>query len=278
MTEYLPFLTPDTLLNVYCLEGCVPERLLEGCRTFAGSWVEAGHSYLFFTGQADTAVRLLLEGTRGMKLLDRYQMTYRQWQGEQPELLEIGRFAVTPPWVAPVFGKNLLPVVLDPGLVFGDGTHPTTVDCLEAIEAACGETGAGIMLDLGAGTGILSIAGALLGCRRVLAVEYTFLAARTARRNVVYNRLENRILTVNGKAEDFGAVDADLLVANIGYGVIKNLISDGLLRKHQTFILSGLLESEAEKVVSMCRENGLSINREWGSVKGGWKTVMGHPA
>lgn len=278
MTEDFPFLAPETLLSVYCIKGCVPDSLLEGCRTLAGSWVEAGHSYLFFTGQEDIVVRSLLERARELKLLDRYQITYREWQGEQPELLETGRFAVTPPWVAPVTDKNLLPVILDPGLVFGDGTHPTTVDCLDAVETACRETGADTMLDLGAGTGILAIAGALLGCYRVLAVEYTFLAARTARRNVIHNKLEDRVLTVNGRAEDFVAVEADLLVANIGYGVIKNLISSGLLRKHRTFILSGMLESEAERAVSLCRERGLFISREWGTAKGGWKTVMGHPA
>lgn len=278
MTEDFPLLTPDTVLSVYCIEGCVADRLLEGCRAFAGSWVEAGHSYLFFSKQSDIAVRSLMERSRGLKLLDRYQMTYRQWQGEQPELLETGRFTVTPPWVAPVSGENTLSIILDPGLVFGDGTHPTTADCLDALETACRETGAETMLDLGAGTGILSIAGSLLGCRRVVAVEYTFLAARTARRNVIYNELEDRVLTVNGRAEDFVAVGADLLVANIGYRVIKNLITSGMLGIHRTFILSGLLESEADMAVSLCRENGLVISREWGEAKGGWKTVMGHPA
>ena len=278
MIKDFSFLTPDTLLSVYCLHGCVPDGVLDGCTILAGNWVEAGHSYLFFTKEADAIVMQLLERVRELTLLDHYQLTYRQWQGEQPQLLKVGKFSIIPPWAASGSSKGPLSVILDPGLVFGDGTHPTTADCLEAVETACVEMDAATMLDLGAGTGILAIGGALLGCRRVLAVEYTFLAARTARRNVIYNRLEDRILTVNGRAEDFAAVSADLLVANIGYSVIKSLVLSGMLKNHKTFILSGLLESEADRVIVMCAENGLHVSRQWGAAAGGWKTVMGHPA
>ena len=82
-----------------------------------------------------------------------------------------------------------LSILLDPGLVFGTGTHPTTRDCLDALELAAGSKKFNTVLDLGTGTGLLALAAAKLGSKGVVAADLNLLAAKTAERNVKLNHL-----------------------------------------------------------------------------------------
>lgn len=165
-------------------------------------------------------------------------------------------------------------ILLDPGVVFGTGTHPTTHDCLEILERVCCEEKVDSVLDLGTGTGLLALAAARLGCRHILAVDFNFLAAKTAKRNAVLNLLEENVLTVQGRAEDFMDYPAELMIANIHYDVMKRLIrSEGFLRK-KWFILSGLLRSEARDIAWKLSQYPVRIleRRERDSV---WHTFFG---
>ncbi len=88
-------------------------------------------------------------------------------------------------------------------MVFGTGTHATTRDCLEALELAFNSHHIESVLDLGTGTGLLALAAARLGCKYILAVDINLLAARTTQRNIRLNQLDDKILAVQGRAEDF---------------------------------------------------------------------------
>ena len=164
--------------------------------------------------------------------------------------------------------------MLDPGLVFGTGTHPTTRDCLEALETAACSKQIKTVLDLGTGTGLLSLVAARLGSKRVVAVDLNLLAARTAARNVQLNQLEDRVVIVQAKAEDVIAYPADLLIANIHYDVMRRLISaKGFLDKKR-FILSGLLRSEAKDVADRLARYPVKILEHWAR-EGIWHTFYG---
>ncbi|HET6656272.1 MAG TPA: 50S ribosomal protein L11 methyltransferase [Gaiellaceae bacterium] len=121
--------------------------------------------------------------------------------------VEIGRLWVGPPWEEPEEG--LLPVVVDPGLAFGTGAHPTTQLCLRFLLDHAPVS----LLDLGCGSGVLSIAAAKLGYRPVTALDLDMLAVEAARANA----------DANGVAIEVGRADvlsdplpkAELVLANI---------------------------------------------------------------
>jgi ribosomal protein L11 methyltransferase len=249
-------------LYIYYLNGSIRKEPEFG-PDFIGNWEEDGFSFLFFHRPADRQVKSLIEEVPGLSLIDQYMMTYDEWLGEKPGTIAIGRFTVSPPWdrpdpfYLPSFGA--WHILLDPGVVFGTGTHPTTRDCLEFMEKTVRNGSVERVLDLGCGTGLLSLAAAKLRCGKILALDFNALAVRTTRRNIILNGLEDRILAVQGLAEDLTAVPADLLVANIHFDVMKKIIRSPGFTDHRQFILSGLLKSQAEEVERMLSDLPLRI-------------------
>lgn len=268
------FLQPETVLHIYYIEGILPPDLHVPVEHFVGNWVEDSFSFLFFRQSANKTVETLLSDYPNLKLLDKYEMSYEQWQGGTVEPVRLGRFLLNPPWIkaSPLEGE--IAITLDSGVVFGNGAHPTTQACLEAIQIACAGGKVQTMLDLGSGTGVLSLAAARLGCKKILSVDYNFLACRTTRTNVVLNSLKDEILVINGKAEDHTAVGTDLLVANIHYDVMKDLVrTTGFLRQ-KWFILSGLLRSEEEKISTFLSTQPVHILKRWDH-ENTWNTLLG---
>ena len=129
-------------------------------------------------------------------------------------------------------------------------------------------------LDLGTGTGLLALAAARMGCPKVLAADLNLLAARTAQQNVRLNGLSERILVVQGDAEKFMDFTSDLVVTNIHYDVMKNLIGTSGFLKKKRFILSGLMRSEAARIESTLAGLPVEIIRRWDQ-DGIWHTFYG---
>jgi len=120
----------------------------------------------------------------------------------------------------------------------------------------------------------LALAAAKLGCEKIVAVDYNYLATRTALGNVALNALEDKILVINGRAEEHTSVATDLLVANIHYDVMKDLIrSEGFL-KQKWFILSGLLKSETERILAYLQDRPVLILKRWNQ-DDIWNTILG---
>jgi len=269
---------PYRELFIYYLKG----RLKAGSKTLPddciGNWEEEEDSFLFFARPASKQVENLLSRQPQLSYIDSYQMPYEDWLGEVFSTFEHGKFRVIPPWEASNYRNDadgeMLSILLDPGLVFGTGTHPTTRDCLEALELAACPNAFNTVLDLGTGTGLLALAAARLGCKGVVAVDLNFLAAKTAERNVRLNGLQNRVVTVQGRAEDMIAYPADLVIANIHYHVMRQLVNDkGFLTK-KSFILSGLLRSEAKDIVEILARHQVKIIKQW-THEGIWHTIYG---
>jgi ribosomal protein L11 methyltransferase len=269
-----PLLRPDTLLYIYYIEGTVPALQTIETDNFIGNWVEEDSSFLFFTQPAKEQVLEILADFPALKLLDDYEMTYAQWQGGNIEPVRIGRFLLNPTWIKASPGDNEIAITLDSGVVFGNGTHPTTQACLEAIDIACTGNKTRTMLDLGSGTGVLALAAAKLGCEKIIAIDYNYLATQTARLNVTLNNLDNNILVVNGRAEEHTSVATDLLVANIHYDVMKDLVRTEGFLKQKWFILSGLLRSEAEKIMEYLNTQPVLILKRWNQDEI-WHTILG---
>jgi ribosomal protein L11 methyltransferase len=267
---------PDGDLFIYYLKGRLKTESGLFRTNFIGNWQENDDSFLFFSSPASRQIENLLSHQRQLSYVDSYEMSYDQWLGEVFSSFEHGKFRITPTWESGEGGTagDKIRILLDPGLVFGTGTHPTTRDCLEALEAAASSGEINTVLDLGTGTGLLSLAAARLGSKRVIAVDLNFLAAKTTARNVQLNQLEDRVITVQGKAEDFIAYPADLIIANIHYDVMRHLIkAKGFIDKKR-FILSGLLRSEAKDIADSLARYPVKIIKQW-THDGIWHTFYG---
>jgi len=267
-------LNPYRDLFIYYLEGCLKSDPAASGKAFLGNWEEDGFSFLFFSKPSGAKVKKILADHPELTLIDNYHMTYEEWQGGKVAPLRAGRFHIFPPWEKTGPAGSDVDIMLDPGVVFGTGTHPTTRNCLEAMDLLFDKEEVGSVLDVGTGTGVLVLAAARTGCRRNLAVDNNLLAARTAGENVRLNRLSEKILVIQGLAEDWLDTPADLLIANIHYDVMKNLVEcDGFYNK-KWFILSGLLRSQAREMVRLLSNQPVEILNRW-EHEGVWSTFLG---
>ena len=151
-------------------------------------------------------------------------------------------------------------IALDPGMAFGTGTHPTTQLCLEALESLIQP--AQDVLDLGAGSGILSIAAAKLGARDVLALDIDPIAVAATCENARANGVARNIVAQQGSLETVlhSARRFDLVLVNILARIILQLAEQGLceiVRPGGTAIFSGIIDSQIEDVELALRKTGL---------------------
>lgn len=159
------------------------------------------------------------------------------------------RLVVRPPWeaVTPVPGQKVL--TLDPGIAFGTGQHPTTRACLDAIDALAEENADRTFLDVGCGSGILSIAAALEGFRDVRGFDNDPDAVRNANENAEANGLgalfSDGDLSVPGTA-----APADVVAANVLAPVLVRFAREvgALVNPGGRLILSGILDEQYEEV------------------------------
>jgi ribosomal protein L11 methyltransferase len=265
-------LAPGPHLYIYCLRGR-PGGLAAG-EGFLGNWEEDEYSFLFFDRPARGRIDTLVAANPGVELFDESDMSYEQWQGGRIGTMTVAGFTLAPPWERPPPAGTPRLIVLDPGLVFGNGLHPTTRDCLAAIDLAAGQGPLQGAVDLGTGTGVLAIALARCGARRVLAVDNNPLCTRTAAANVRRNALQDRVLVVQGRAEAHAAGDADLMVANLHYAVMRRLLLAARQRCPRRLVLSGLLRSEAGKIADQLQGLGVRVLRQWVH-DGIWHTFYG---
>ncbi|KGE02844.1 50S ribosomal protein L11 methyltransferase [Pseudohaliea rubra] len=176
----------------------------------------------------------------------------REWMQHYRPLQFGPRFWVCPSWLEPP-DPTAVNLLLDPGLAFGTGTHPTTALCLAALADAV-PAGARAV-DYGCGSGILAVAAAKLGAGPVLCVDNDPQALAAAADNAARNGVALAGLTI-ALPGDYDASlwqgQCDLVVANILAGPLLALAPTiaGFLRPGGVLLLSGLLASQAEELIA----------------------------
>lgn len=185
--------------------------------------------------------------------------------------LKIGeRLLVRPSWESLSDAEGRTVLSLDPGMAFGTGSHHTTRMCLQYLEKTVKE--GDMLLDLGCGSGILSIAGVLLGAKSALAVDIDPIAEKIAYENaeingVLRDRYEVRIgdvLTDDALRAGLAAQQYEVITANIVASVIIALlpIVPPLLKEGGAFITSGIIRDRLDEVKEAILANGLTIESE----------------
>ncbi len=159
-------------------------------------------------------------------------------------------------------------VVLDPSVVFGDGSHPTTIACLRAMGRVFRTQRIYSFLDLGTGSGILALAAGRIGIRHVLAVDLNRLAVSTAKENVEANSLSDVVRVEHGEARLFLDKPFDVVAANLPFHVLRDLAAGNSVHLHRFWIVSGINEPQAELLKELFMEQGYewfyeSIDSPW---------------
>jgi ribosomal protein L11 methyltransferase len=158
------------------------------------------------------------------------------------------RFVVKPPWSETRLKTGQIPVDITPGMAFGTGTHPTTILCIQALEKRLKKKGLSV-LDVGTGSGILSIIAAKLGAREVWGIDMDGVALENARENIKRNHVSDVVALRRGS---IGSVRKrfDVIVANIDLKSLRRMRKPLLnhLKNRGFLILSGILAKEEERL------------------------------
>lgn len=176
---------------------------------------------------------------------------------------------ILPAWETPATGEPGHIIRIDPGLAFGTGQHPTTQMCLRALERVSSH-GSWSMLDLGTGSGLLAIYGAVLGAERILALDVDADALAWAARNLELNQVQEKII-LSGSPVEACAEAFSVVAANLILGEIMRLLPHfpRILARDGLLILSGLLDSQLDEVARALTDHGLTVRDtllqdEWG--------------
>lgn len=172
------------------------------------------------------------------------------------------RIVVKPTWEEYDKKGDEIVLEIDPGMAFGTGTHETTSLCMKLMEKYLKNAGDDAkVLDVGCGSGILSIAAALLGCSDVLGVEIDEDAVKVAKENTEKNHVDDRVKIIQGDLTTGVDFKADIVVANLMADLVVMLTPDvkAHLLPGGVFISSGILIEKEEKVASAIEKEGFEI-------------------
>ncbi|WP_086350363.1 50S ribosomal protein L11 methyltransferase [Candidatus Enterococcus clewellii] len=163
-------------------------------------------------------------------------------------------------------------ITLDPGMAFGTGTHPTTRLTLQAMETVLrgGET----LLDVGTGSGVLSIAGKYLGAGTIHAFDLDEVAVTAAKENMAMNPVAADVQVSANNLLTGIEQPADVIVANILADIIVLMIEDAyrLLKENGTFIVSGIIHEKKDMVLAKMTETGFLVDQIF--QQGDWYAII----
>ena len=189
------------------------------------------------------------------------------WKQHYKPILIGQRLLILPAWLESPEPKRI-PIKIDPGMAFGTGTHPTTQLCLELMEVSTDHHPLSTVIDVGCGSGILSIAALKLGAKTVLGVDIDIESVKNSRENADTNGVGEELLLGQGSvteilAGSFQFKSAPLVVANILGPILIRLFDAGLadlVEPNGEIILSGILAHQAESVIEAAQAKGLKRN------------------
>ena len=200
------------------------------------------------------------------------------WQ-ERYQPIPVGdKLIVVPSWLENP-DLERIPIYIDPGMAFGSGTHETTRLTLAMLEKCLTEQSHTELIDVGCGSGILSIAAAKLGVDKILGVDSDPEAIRVSRENAKKNNLKKTIAFHTGSVQEilseiFSLPRATLVVANIIAPILEELFEEGLgdiVSPDGHLVLSGILEDQLPALLNRLEQSDFKVRNtlrqgEWVAV------------
>ncbi len=218
-------------------------------------------SYGLDIGKGEVALTTISEADWGESWKKYYKPTH------------IGKnIVIKPSWEVYTPKAGEVVIELDPGMAFGTGTHESTMLCLEILEEYTKKDMT--VIDVGCGSGILSIACGKLGAKQVLAIDKDENAVQIAKKNIKRNKLNAYIKAVKGdKLRDIN-IKADIIVANIIADVVIELSKDVALyiQDNGIFIASGIIKDRKLSVIEALGKNGFDVIGQF--EKGEWVALV----
>jgi ribosomal protein L11 methyltransferase len=177
-------------------------------------------------------------------------------------------------WICPSWREipdpKAVNVMLDPGLAFGTGTHPTTALCLQWLDGLMLEDS--VVVDFGCGSGILGIAALMLGAKRVVGIDIDPQALLASKDNATRNHVGDKIELY--LPQDQPGLAADVVLANILAGPLRELreVISAYCKPGGKLVLSGILANQAEDINALYAKDfqmeSIAIQGEWARVSG----------
>ena len=212
----------------------------------------------------------------GETQLTTQQLAEEDWADNWKKYFEPARvthdLTIVPSWTdyEATIGEKI--IKLDPGMAFGTGTHPTTKMRLFVLEQILrgGET----VLDVGTGSGVLSIASSLLGAKDIYAYDLDEVAVRVAQENIELNPDMENIHVASGDLLRGVEIEADVIVANILADILVNLTDDAyrLLKDEGYLIMSGIISEKWNLVRESAEAAGFFL--ETHMIQGEWNACV----
>lgn len=212
----------------------------------------------------------------GKTQLTTQQLAEEDWADNWKKYFEPARIThdltIVPSWTDYEAGPSEKVIKLDPGMAFGTGTQPTTKMSLFALEQVLrgGET----VLDVGTGSGVLSIASSLLGAKDLYAYDLDDVAVRVAQENIALNAGTENIHVAAGDLLKGVDIEADVIVANILADILVNLTDDAyrLLKDEGYLIMSGIISEKWNLVRESAETAGFFL--ETHMIQGEWNACV----
>ncbi|OOF70774.1 50S ribosomal protein L11 methyltransferase [Rodentibacter caecimuris] len=195
----------------------------------------------------------------------------REWMDNFHPMQFGKRLWICPSW-REIPDENAVNVMLDPGLAFGTGTHPTTALCLEWLDSL--DLQDKTVIDFGCGSGILAIAALKLGAKSAVGIDIDPQAIIASRNNAEQNGVSDRLQLFLSEQKPTN-LQADVVVANILAGPLKELspIISQLVKPNGALGLSGILETQSQ---SICEAYTQSFTLDPVAVREEWCRITGH--
>ena len=248
----------------------IDEELVKSDRTHS-----VIHIYLSKEVNPKESIEYITERLTALNIeheLGEIDISEEEWENNWKQFFkctEIGkRLCVRPSWEEYENTENRVVLSIDPGAAFGTGTHATTSMCLEALEKLV--TPDITVLDIGSGSGILSIAAILLGAKDVVGVDIDPVAVKVAKENAALNGVAEKANYVLGNLDEEITDTFDIVVANIVADAIIALSSSAKkrMKKGGYFLCSGIIDIRADEVEAALTDRGYEIvekmtNNNW---------------